>query len=138
VANDVRVSVKRSPCVTSLVLLAAIAALAACQQTPVQAPPETQTQVSTMTQQQLKARCTQLINYYERYGASRGEDFSGARHIIRQSAGVDCGRGQYVEGIKAMEGLLTMKKYTVPPPCDAPDRPRPSGAALPGGDAGCA
>lgn len=62
----------------------------------------------------LKARCDQLIAYFDRYGSGRGEHSDGARNMIRLSARIDCDRGQYEAGIKAMEDLLRRKKLAVP------------------------
>lgn len=63
----------------------------------------------------LKARCDQLIAYFDRYGSSRGEHSDGARNMTRISASIDCDRGQYEQGIAEMEDLLRRKKFTVPP-----------------------
>ena len=62
----------------------------------------------------LKARCDQLIAYFDRYGSGRGEHSDGARNMTRLSARIDCDRGQYEAGIKAMEDLLRRKKLAVP------------------------
>ena len=62
-----------------------------------------------------RARCAQLIAYYDRYGASRSGNSDGERNMIRIGAEIDCDRGCYAEGIKAMEDLLVRKKFTVPP-----------------------
>ncbi|ODT21294.1 MAG: hypothetical protein ABS35_17695 [Kaistia sp. SCN 65-12] len=62
----------------------------------------------------LKARCDQLIAYFDRYGSGRGEHSDGARNMTRLSARIDCDRGQYEQGIRAMEDLLRRKKLTVP------------------------
>jgi len=63
----------------------------------------------------LKARCDQLIAYFDRYGSGRGVHSDGARNMTRLSARIDCDRGQYEQGIGAMEDLLRRKKFTVPP-----------------------
>ena len=62
----------------------------------------------------LKARCDQLIAYFDRYGSGRGEHSDGARNMTRLSARIDCDRGQYEQGIRAMEDLLRRKKLAVP------------------------
>ena len=62
-----------------------------------------------------KVRCAELIEYYDRYGASRSENSDGARNMTRIGAGIDCNRGRYDQGIKTMEDLLPQKKLTVPP-----------------------
>jgi hypothetical protein len=66
----------------------------------------------------LKARCTQLTSFYDRYGASRSENTDGVRNIVRISAGIDCDRGNEV-GVVAMEDLLLRKKFDIPPPVPA-------------------
>jgi hypothetical protein len=63
----------------------------------------------------LKARCDQLISYYDRYGASRGENSDGARNHTRIGASIDCQQGRYSQGIADMERLLTDKHFEVPP-----------------------
>lgn len=63
----------------------------------------------------LKARWDQLIAYFDRYGSGRGVHSDGARNMTRLSARIDCDRGQYEQGIGAMEDLLRRKKFTVPP-----------------------
>jgi predicted porin len=64
----------------------------------------------------LRARCDQLISYYDRYGASRGENSDGARNHTRIGAAVDCQQGRYADGIASMETLLKQKHFDVPPP----------------------
>jgi hypothetical protein len=64
----------------------------------------------------LKARCDQLVAYFDRYGSGRGEHSDGARNMTRISAVIDCDRGQYQQGIATMEDLLRRKKFTIPPP----------------------
>jgi len=63
-----------------------------------------------------KARCEQLIAYYDRYGASRSAHSDGRRNHTRIGAKIDCGGGLYSEGIASMKTLLRNKKFTVPPP----------------------
>src|SRR5690349_12520948 len=62
--------------------------------------------VFAQSQSDLRARCDQLISYYDRYGASRSENSDGLRNSARIGAGIDCERGRYNEGITAMEALL--------------------------------
>ena len=64
----------------------------------------------------LKARCSQLVSMYDRYGASRSENSDGARNHTRIGAEIDCQQGRYAEGIAAMETLLKHKNFEVPPP----------------------
>jgi hypothetical protein len=66
------------------------------------------------TNADLKARCDQLIAYFDYYGVSRSENSDGRRNHTRIGAEIDCDRGNYEAGIKAMEGLLTAKNFTVP------------------------
>ena len=68
----------------------------------------------TSSSPDLKARCDQLISYYDRYGASRSENSDGARNQTRIGAGVDCEQGRYDTGIASMEALLKSKNMDVP------------------------
>lgn len=70
---------------------------------------------AVLAQSDLKARCSQLVSYYGRYGSSRGEDTDGNRNFIRLGAEVDCRDGRYEKGIAAMEQLMRGKNWTVPP-----------------------
>jgi hypothetical protein len=70
---------------------------------------------SAQTQQDLKARCAQLVNFFDYYGVSRGENSDGARNWTRIKAGMDCDHGRYEEGIEDMEALLKRKAFDVPP-----------------------
>lgn len=64
-----------------------------------------------------KARCDQLLKYFDYYGQSRGEGVSdGARNMNRIGAGVDCRRGDYQKGITMIETLLRNKKMGIPAP----------------------
>lgn len=64
-----------------------------------------------------KARCDQLIDYFDYYGQSRGEGVSdGARNMARIGAEIDCDRGDYQKGIAMMETLLRNKRMGIPPP----------------------
>jgi hypothetical protein len=75
-----------------------------------------QNSASTSTSPDLKARCDQLISYFDRYGAGRSENSDGARNHTRIGAGLDCENGHYAEGVAAMETLLKNKNFDVPPP----------------------
>jgi hypothetical protein len=75
-----------------------------------------QNAASAPTSPDLKARCDQLISYFDRYGASRGENSDGVRNHTRIAAGLDCEKGRYAEGVAAMETLLKNKHFDVPPP----------------------
>jgi hypothetical protein len=89
------------------------------------------------TNEDLKARCDQLVAYYDYYNVSRSENSDGRRNHTRIGAEIDCERGNYEVGIKAMERLLTNKAFTVPQPdvASTPDgRVRPIDTArLPAG-----
>jgi len=95
------------------------------------------TDALAQTPQELKARCSQLIAYFDYYGVSRGENSDGARNGKRISASVECDRGNYEEGIREMEQLLVAKAFTVPRPeiASTPDgRVRPIAIAQPPSD----
>ena len=63
----------------------------------------------------LKARCQQLIAYYDRFGVGRSLNSDGRRNHTRIGAEIDCRNGLYAEGIATMETLLKAKKFTPPP-----------------------
>lgn len=69
-------------------------------------------QTATQTTEQLKARCSQLLAYYDRVGGSRGAHTDGRRNAIRMDAEVDCTRGLYAEGISPLVDLFQRKKLT--------------------------
>lgn len=89
-----------------VVLGAAVCVTPALSQTA--APP------ADLTTAQLKARCSQLIAYYDRYAVGRSNDSDGRRNHTRLHAQIDCDRGLYAEGIATMEALLRRKKFTSP------------------------
>jgi hypothetical protein len=62
-----------------------------------------------------KARCAQLLAYWDQRSASKGEGASGS-DMARKSAGLDCDNRRYGDGIKRMEDLLRQNRYPVPPP----------------------
>ena len=66
-------------------------------------------------QADLKARCSQLVSYYTRYGSSRGEDTDGNRDFIRIGAELDCQNGRYEQGVDVLETLMKGKNWSVPP-----------------------
>jgi hypothetical protein len=79
----------------------------------------------------LKARCNQLISYYDRYGVGRSENSDGARNHTRIAADLDCQHGRYEQGISAMEALLRNKHFDVPPaPTGVAQSPAPTPAPL--------
>ena len=71
---------------------------------------------AAQTTAQLKARCSQLMAYYDRFGVARGIDHDGRRNHTRIDAEIDCRRGLYAEGISTLESLMLRKKLTPPPP----------------------
>ena len=62
-----------------------------------------------------KARCDQLLAYWDQRSASKGEGASGS-DMARKSAGLDCDNRRYGDGIKRMEDLLRQNRYPVPAP----------------------
>jgi len=66
------------------------------------------------TNEQLAARCAELGAIWDRYGARRSEG-SGGPDMIRVGAGIDCQRGRYAQGIKALEDLLRRNRLPFPP-----------------------
>jgi hypothetical protein len=66
------------------------------------------------TNEQLAARCNELIGIFDRYGTRRSEG-SGGPNMIRLGAGIDCQKGRYAQGIKAMEDLLSRNRIPYPP-----------------------
>ena len=65
-------------------------------------------------QSDLKARCSQLVSYYSRYGSSRGEDTDGNRDFVRVGAELDCQNGRFEQGVNALETLMKDKNWSVP------------------------
>jgi len=66
------------------------------------------------TNEQLAARCAQLGALYDRYNTQRGEG-SGGPNMARLGAGIDCQKGRYEQGIKALEELLQRNRIPYPP-----------------------
>jgi hypothetical protein len=66
------------------------------------------------TDEQLAARCAELGAIFDRWGARRSEG-SGGPNMIRLGAGIDCQRGRYAQGIKALEDLLQRNRISFPP-----------------------
>jgi hypothetical protein len=66
------------------------------------------------TNEQLAARCSELLGIYSRYGVRRSEG-SGGPDMIYVGAGIDCQKARYAQGIKAMEDLLQRNKIPYPP-----------------------
>lgn len=117
-SNLFRSPVALAPIALTVALAAGVTNIAAAQTAASQSSPE------------LKARCNQLIAYFDRYGASRGENSDGERNHTRIGARIDCDNGHPAEAVAAMEQLLTRKNMDVPPP--------PTGLAQPASPAGSA
>lgn len=66
------------------------------------------------TNEELAARCAQLGAIFDRYGTRRSEG-SGGPDMTRLGAGIDCQKGRYAQGIKALEGLLQRNRISYPP-----------------------
>ncbi|MDP2329542.1 MAG: hypothetical protein Q8M19_02435 [Reyranella sp.] len=66
------------------------------------------------TNEQLAARCAQLGAIFDRYASRRGEG-SGGPDMERLGAGIDCSKGRYDKGIKALEDLLRRDRISFPP-----------------------
>lgn len=66
------------------------------------------------TNEQLAARCSELGAIFDRFGARRGEG-SGGPDMTRLGAGIDCQKGRYAQGIKALEDLLRRNRISFPP-----------------------
>lgn len=62
-----------------------------------------------------KARCAQLLAYWDQHSASKGEG-AGGSDMARKAAGLDCDNRRYADGIKRIEDLLRQNRYPVPPP----------------------
>lgn len=64
----------------------------------------------------LKARCGQLVAFFDRYAVSRGENSDGPRNHTRIGAVIECERTNYRTGIDTMAALLVRKAFVVPKP----------------------
>lgn len=93
----------RSPSL-ACVLLLSVGAGAALAQPPPAAEPAA-----------ARARCAQLVEFWDRYSASKGEG-GGGMDMPRKSAVSDCSAGRTDAGIRTMEDLLRRNGYAVPPP----------------------
>lgn len=62
-----------------------------------------------------RARCAQLVEFWDRYSGGKGEG-SGSMDMPRKSAVADCAAGRTEAGIRTLEDLLRRNGYTVPPP----------------------
>ncbi|KAK6025001.1 oxidoreductase, short chain dehydrogenase/reductase family protein [Ostertagia ostertagi] len=70
------------------------------------------------TNEQLAARCAELGALYDRYNTRRSEG-SGGPDMTRLGAGIDCQKGRYQQGIKALEDLLQRSRLEIAPQHDA-------------------
>lgn len=66
------------------------------------------------TTEQLAARCAELGALYDKYVTRRSEG-SGGPDMTRLGASIDCQKGRYAQGIKALEDLLQRNRITYPP-----------------------
>lgn len=66
------------------------------------------------TEMEPKARCAQLLAYWDQRSASKGEGSTGS-DMTRKTAGLDCDNRRYPDGIKRMEDLLRQQRYPIPP-----------------------
>lgn len=64
--------------------------------------------------EQLAARCAQLGGLFDRFNLQRGEG-SGGPNMARLGAALDCQKGRYEQGIKALEELLQRNRIPYPP-----------------------
>jgi hypothetical protein len=71
--------------------------------------------IAQQAEMEPKARCAQLLTYWDQRSASKGEGASGS-DMARKSAGLDCDNRRYADGIKRMEDLLRQNRYPVPAP----------------------
>jgi hypothetical protein len=71
--------------------------------------------VAQSAEMEPRARCAQLLAYWDQRSASKGEGASGS-DMARKSAGLDCDNRRYADGIKRMEDLLRQNRYPVPAP----------------------
>lgn len=105
----------RSPVMLAVILAAGVTNTVSAQSVSSQTSPD-------------KARCNQLISYFDRYGVSRGENSDGERNHTRIGARIDCDNGHPAEAVATMEKLLERKNMGVPP--------APTGIAQPSSPAG--
>jgi len=72
------------------------------------------TALAQATNEELAARCAQLGAIFDRYATRRGEG-SGGPDMTRVGAGIDCAKGRFAQGIKALEELLQRNRIPYPP-----------------------
>ena len=70
--------------------------------------------IAQATNEELAARCTQLGSIFDKYATRRGEG-SGGPDMTRVGAGIDCAKGRYIQGIRALEELLQRNRIPYPP-----------------------
>jgi hypothetical protein len=70
---------------------------------------------NAQTPEQLAQRCNELLALYDKYNTRRSEG-SGGPDMVRTGAMLDCQKGRYAQGIKALEDGLKRSRITVPPP----------------------
>ena len=69
--------------------------------------------------ERLAARCAELASLFEKYRIRYTIGWNGPS-MARLSASIDCARGNYAEGIKALEDLLQRNRIPYPPASDGP------------------
>jgi hypothetical protein len=79
---------------------------------PVAVPPSES--AAQQTNQQLARRCAELGALFDRYGMRRSEG-GGGPAMARMGADIDCQKGRYAQGIKALEDLLQRNAIPYPP-----------------------
>ncbi len=62
-----------------------------------------------------RARCAQLVEFWDRHSGGKGEG-SGGMDMPCKSAVADCSAGHTEAGIRTLEDLLRRNGHTVPPP----------------------
>ncbi len=64
---------------------------------------------------QLAARCSELYGIASRYVSGRGGEGSPGPNMGVIGAGLDCQKGRYEDGIKALEKILDGQRISYPP-----------------------
>jgi hypothetical protein len=64
---------------------------------------------------QLAARCSQLFGIASRYVSGHGGEGSPGPNMGVIGAGLDCQKGRYDDGIKALEKILSRQRISYPP-----------------------
>ena len=67
------------------------------------------------TDEKLAARCVELANLFEKYRIRTNLSLIGP-DMTRLGASIDCAKGHYARGIKALEELLQRNRIPIPNP----------------------